>query len=372
MATPERLNKITRRDFLKMTLLGIGALGGAVLFPEITEAMINASFPDSFEGLRVAPTFPLPRELQGLLINSPFLWCYPNIQSQTLAHLQSAGTANLRLFADDRIEPNIGKYNTEAVGALQSLHTTIEKQVGGSPNTIVSLYDSYGMKIRENPVYGKNTITSPYCDGSSESYRQFFTEKGLRKSFLQRADMLIDTLGGSSAVGAWEVGNEFVPPEGPDGHAIFQDWYLEVMDTIHEKDKTRPIITGVDRPWHLDERDIDIPNVINSIHIYPPFLFGNLHAFLHSEGRRLPLFVEETGFPERLLGVDLPSSVADVEYNNFIHKIVRSATFGDKVEMDSLGLWKVDGYDDGYPDPLALPLTRATIGSFVAAAGREM
>jgi hypothetical protein len=222
------------------------------------------------------------------------------------------------------------------------------------------------MKARNNLIYGSNTITSPYSDGSEVSYKNFFSDKKIRQSFINRTKMLIESLGDSSVISAWEVGNEFAPPQGVDGQNIFQDWFLEVIDTIRKIDKVRPILTGLEKPWDIDEKKLNDKNVINTIHIYSLSAITNFHAFLQKKDRKLPLLVEEVGFPSRLIGLDFSTLLTDVGYNNFVHKIIRAATFSNNLlAIDSLGLWKVDGYDDGFPNPLELPLTHETITKFV-------
>ena len=358
---------ISRRDFLKTAVL----LFGGVALSKIAEPIADGLLESSFENLMIVPAFPLPQQLNGLLINSPFLWRYPQIQKSVISQSLEAGVYNLRLFANDDIEPRLGSYEIKAVEAISRLNKNIAYQ-SDNLHTIISLYDAYGMKIRNNLIYGQNTITSPYSDGSETSYRNFFTDKKTRQFFLNRIKMLVESLGDSPVISAWEVGNEFAPPQGMDGQRIFQDWFLEVVDTIHKIDKVRPILTGVEKPWDLDEKKLDNKNVINTVHIYLPSAITNFCAFLQNKNRKLPLLVEETGFPGRLMGFDFPTLFADIGYNNFIHKIIRAATFSNNLlAIDSLGLWKIDGYNDGFPNPLELPLTRETIAKFVSCVNRK-
>ena len=358
--------KIARRDFLKKTIYTTGALVGIGSIPGIVNEFTDVLPDDSIENLKVCPSFPLPQELRGLSMNSPFLHCFPEAQNSVISDSLKAGVTNLRIFIDDAFEPTLGDYKNNVISSIKNLHQNIASQTD-TLHTIVSLYDAYGMTERLNLVHGRNKITSPYCDGSPEDYRKFFTDEKIKSRFLNRAKIIIESLGDTNVVSAWEVGNEFSPPAGEDGQAIFQDWFSAAAGSISKMDPAkRPIISGVARPWYIDERGFEGVGLINTIHIYPaPFIFNDFRDYLGREDRRLPLFVEEIGFPGKLLEMNIPPSLVDAFYNNFLNMAIRSATFSKNLlAIDGLVPWKIDGYEDGYPNPLNMPLTRETAVKF--------
>jgi len=354
--------KITRRDFLKKTIYTVGTLVGISTISE----MVSELPYDSIENLKVSPSFPLPQELRGLSMNSPFLHCFPEAQDSVISESLKAGVTNLRIFIDDAIEPTIGDYKSHITQSVKKLHQNIASR-GGTLHTIISLYDANGMMDRFNLVHGRNKITSPYCDGSPEGYRKFFTDEKTKNLFLNRAKMIIESLGDTDVVSAWEVGNEFSPPAGEDGPAIFQNWFSAAAGSISKMDPAkRPIISGVAKPWYIDERDFKGVNLINTIHIYPaPFVFTEFRNYLGRDDRLLPLFVEEIGFPGKLLEMNIPASLVDAAYSSLLNMAIRSATFSKNLlAIDGLVPWKIDGYEDGYPNPLNMPLTRETAVKF--------
>lgn len=358
--------KITRRDFLKKTIYTAGALVGVSTIPGIVNELADILPGESIENLKVTPSFPLPRELRGLSMNSPFLHCFPDAQNSVISESLKAGVTNLRIFIDDAIEPSLGDYQADVTKSVRKLHQNIASR-GNTLHTIISLYDAFGMMDRFNLVHGRNKITSPYCDGSPESYRKFFTDERTRSQFLNRAKMIIESLGDSDIVSAWEVGNEFAPPVGEDGQAIFRDWFSEIVDSIGKMDPAkRPIISGVAKPRYIDERDFKGVNLVNTIHIYPaPFVFNEFRDYLARGDRLLPLFVEEIGFPEKFLKMDIPSPLVDAAYSDLLNTAIGSATFSKNLlAIDGLAAWKIDGYEDGYPNPLNMPLTRETAIKF--------
>lgn len=358
--------KISRRDFLKKTVYVATALVGVGSVPGAAKEIIGQTSGSLIENLKVNPAFPLPRDLKGLSINSPFLHCFPEAQDSVISDSIKAGVSNLRIFIDDAVEPRFGDYKTDVADNIKKLHQNITSQ-GSNLHTIISLYDANGMMNRFSLVHGRNKITSPYCDGSPESYKKFFTDRKLKGQFLNRAKMIIESLGDSDAISAWEVGNEFAPPVGEGGLVIFQDWFSEVTLAITKMDpKKRPVISGVAKPWYIDEKSFEGTNFINTIHIYPaPFIFSEFRNYLGRGDRRLPLFVEEIGFPEKLLEMDIPLPLVDALYNNLLKAAVESATFPQNLlAIDGLMPWKADGYEDGYPNPLRMPLTRETATKF--------
>lgn len=349
---------ISRRDFLK-----IGSLATAGIALLGAQYYLNLGNFFSLPEIEKAPRYPLPEALRGVSVNSPFIWRLEQSQDEVLRKARTYRPATMRLFGDDTIEPSLGTYSTTSLKRFQSFVNKVDKmkeETGWAPGLTVDFGDSYGMLPRSSPVYGDSKAFSPYSDGSDKGYRDFFGPEK-RKLYKKRMKTMSEAIGGSKAVVAWGIANEASPPAGPDGQAVLTDWMADMVGECRRLDPERPILTGLAHPWEIDEGQIDDRNTVNTIHVYPfnPGLtLDPFRQYLASPNRKMPLYPQEVGFPNRLLGRDFPPDFIDKGYGMIVQGVLRYATIGGRLETNGIGLWKMDGYDDGFPDPFMLPHTK--------------
>lgn len=359
MGNQERFldSKITRRQFLIRTAaLGVSGvsflsyLGNREYASQFDEQHGDLSFLHPIE----SPSTPMSEELAGICVNSPFLWKEsPSYIHHVIESAQQLDATTIRIYVHDAFEPVLGVYNTDILNSIRLLAQQIDEvnnQTNDSLRIVVSLFDSYRMlhSDKRNADYGSIPLTSPYfvhAQGREKESKQlsFFTDSESMHFFQVRVRTIVESLQDIPQICAWELINEAeipgsVPQE--EAQSLLTQWYQDQVQFLRHIDHDRPIITGLARPWLIDEEPFKEQQVINSFHAYVTELDASYLRYLEefSEHSILPLAGLEVGASRRLGGsILLPS---------FITRMLRLVV--PKITIGSIGLWKIDNYEDDY------------------------
>src|SRR5512146_2355372 len=107
---------LSRRDFLNLGLTGLGAALAASCTKGAVERFGDYTLSlDYLEGVKPSP-HPLPKQLQGLTINSPFLYNRgPEYIDYVKDRAGKMGAGSIRIFMGNLAEKSIGKYNRRVI-----------------------------------------------------------------------------------------------------------------------------------------------------------------------------------------------------------------------------------------------------------------
>lgn len=362
---------INRREFLiGGAFWGVGLLASSWGLERITNNLSPSLNLEKFHNFTVLPPEnPLPSELSGIHLNSPFLWkCVdsPEILETAIRNAHQFDARTIRIFINDEFEPNLGDYRPEVLEKIEKLAQKFPLQV--------DLFDAYPLlhAHKFNVIYGPSSLSSPYLMAKEEKslvQRQldFFTDKTIGEIFLRRTRKIIERLNHTPGIVAWSVANELVPPvkSKKEAQKLLSDWYEKVVITIRQLDKKRPIISGVADPNLLDEKRLKKCGLTaNTLHLYP--FSGDIENVLQNQ-EVLPLVCQEIGFPHEFLGFSF-SLVYDELFSRFLsHALFRSIEVNEKErwirpKVTGVGLWRLsspgDGHQDGFElTPKNLPKT---------------
>ena len=358
-----------------------------------------------------------PPEFIGISVNSPFLWKEEDEGkiAVIVGKAKKLGAKSIRIIINDDedkdgmkkygLEPKLGEYNPEVIGKIKKFNRIVGEAGGGEIGVVPYLFDGWNFfrSDKWSYSYGRHTPKSPYLfTGPSleENRVNFFNKREVKERFKARLRYLVDGLKDEKRIIGWglinepelpeKIGEEELPEERR--REIMTDGYNEYINVIRVRDK-RPILTGLARPWYIDEAKIKDFNVINTIHTYPNGASINPDGPLdldsdtrrrlieHYNNMRFPLNNEEVGIPDRFVGyfegneafgVKLPSvelpAVALPDDNltaRFMRRVGNLGVYEQKLYIWSYGLWKLDLYEDTYDvDPDTHPEVLAVAGKF--------
>lgn len=339
---------LSRRDFLAFGLTALGSAAVSFYTRTVYDAIEKShdyfTNLDYLDGIQPSPN-PLPKSLQGLTINSPFLY---NQDSKYIdwvkARTESVGAGNIRMFMGNLFEQSLGGYNDRVIDDIKRTADHL-----GDINLIVSLFDSYPLLHSDKPNldYKTGELDSPYffaSSGETKTQKQldFFRNPKIISAVDKRFEHTIKRLKDVGQISAWEIGNEFMVPdvEGINRKELLTGWYEERIKTVRAFDGGRPIITGLSFPWLIDEKRFVRQNIVNSFHAYPlqPWVTSGLSEFVPNS--LLPLAGLEVGVGENLKPV--------VSYPLYIYHVLNSVISNKILYAGGIGLWKLDKGEDGY------------------------
>lgn len=308
----------------------------------------------------------MPAALRGVCINSPFLWSRDLAYvDQVIVTAKQMGATNLRLFINDVplkgvvnqcFEDTGGRFNLGMIDRLRFLLQRVDYFNYKYPDTlplgaIIALEDGYRMFHSEktNLDYASEAISSPYFDPKIpilQAQEDFFTKDSQRQRFSWRLHSLVTLLRNSRCISAWEIGNELeLPEEIGERKEILTQWYQEMIPAVMGADTTRPISTGLRKPWFIDENEFTGLPIVNTLHAYPgsdATVIREVEAF--APQAQLALGVTEVGVSERLWGND--------DYLvRFSNKLLKALVRNGQLLAGQIGLWKKDDYGDNHDLP---------------------
>lgn len=359
-----RSEYINRREFVQ--------LGGSFVLATLAHHLVQTA--EQFTGSATeadklqlpSKEKQLPPGLVGVGVNAPYLWKRsPEYQLDVLTALQAAQMGPVRLFITA---------DQECMAQIQDLCQLARRVSAGKEHKLtfyVSLFDAYPLlhAAKPNLWYGSSALSSPFLFGAeSEAEIQkaqlaFFTDNEVQASFHGQQRFQIESLRHIREIVAWEVANELEIPRElattSEATTVLSGWYHSAVANIRDANRSRPIITGLAKPWLIDESHLERHGVVNSLHIYP-HLFPTMQAKAreHVVQSTLPLMVSETGVSDKL-------PMTDTLLSQFIEATIADLTIGDVLHTQHLSVWKWDEYSDTFDfDLSAYPKTFVTIKKF--------
>lgn len=351
------LEHINRREFMQV--------GGSFILAALARQLIQTA--EQFVGSETHPEklqLPpkekqLPSELVGVGVNAPYLWKRsPKYQLNVLIALQAAKMGPVRLFITS---------DPACLAQVQDLCQMARRVSAGREHKLtfyVSLFDAYPLlhAAKPNLWYGSSALSSSFLFGaeSSEDIQQaqfdFFANKEVQASFHAQQRYQVESLRHIREIVAWEVANELEIlsklATTSEARELLSEWYVSAVANIREVNRRRPIITGLAKPWLLDETKIQKYEVVNSLHIYPhlfPSMQTKTREYLSTSS--VPLMVSEVGVSNKI-------PMTDQLLSQFIEATVADLTVDTVLCTQHVSLWKWDDYSDTFDfDLSAYPKT---------------
>lgn len=360
---------LSRRNFTRLLPLAVTAiaLGRGLEIPPKFDLLENFA-------LVLEPPV-LPKKLQGLHLNAPFLHQESEpVQASGIAQAKEFGAHSLTLFLNQSFEPRLGHYH----------YSVLDQVAGLAYPKIVVLNDGYDIFHSNiyNPAYGRTAeLSSPYALGDSLPAKlNFFTDTHLIEAYAQRITHIVNYLKGNDDIIAWVVGNEMHPPldhlnnlPENERHQFYRHltgWFAIMVEAIRELDPNRPVILGLADPHLIIEEDLlHFDQVATTQHYYP----GSRVATV----RHLPLFAHEIGHPYKTFGIPLPPEYVDRQlarlFSNYLNAFITldQESHIAHTQLGGVAFWRVAGKNSLHRDnfelePNQIPQTIKLVNQWLA------
>lgn len=305
---------ITRRKAIQGAILagGVGIYLVGRSIPEIPKVFHPISSLNDLLGFKtLPPEFAVDPALAVITPNHPFLWRHIDSKERIDQEIEKASKLPtradrviLRIFLDDKVEPQLGRYRYDLIDKVVKLAERVDLQI--------DFFDAYNLLHSDRPSlsYGVREPSSPYLGGREGRSIQdrklaFFADPAMIEAFRNRVYEIGGRLKNIPGFKVISIGNEFDAPP-----ALLNNWLERVLPVFKDISSGRPIIPGVADPTLIDEERLHpLGLTANTIHIYPNLLGSNLETIMarylsDKHTRVMPLVCQEIGYPR------LPGDIA--------------------------------------------------------------